>query len=73
MTGETTPTSPRPAGLGLDAERQRARLAELHLQLRAERAEAVSPAVERALEMAEMLLFMGLSYLGYTDQLFPEG
>ena len=59
-------------GLGPQTTQQRDRLVELRRLVREERANAVSPAVDRALEMAEMHLFLGLSYLGYTDQLFPE-
>jgi hypothetical protein len=59
-------------GLGPEAARQRDRLVELRHQLQDERTSAVSPAVERALEMADMHLFLGLLYLGYTGELFPE-
>jgi hypothetical protein len=58
-------------GLGDDADGQRARLRGLREQLLAERAAAVSPAVERALEQADVYLFLGLTYLGETDELFP--
>lgn len=54
-----------------EAEQQRERLVELRRQLLAERAAAVSPAISRALEMADIYLFLGLSCLGHTDELFP--
>lgn len=48
------------------------RLVELRAALLSEKEAAPSPAVARALEMADMYLFLGLSYLGYADQLYPE-
>lgn len=36
------------------------------------RSEAPSPAVGRALQMADYYLFLALTYLGYTERLFPE-
>ena len=48
------------------------RLLTLREQLRAEREAAVSPAVARSLEMADYYLFLGLTYFGYADRLFPE-
>jgi len=60
------------SGLGPEAMLQRDRLVQLRQRLREERANALSPAIERALEMVDMHLFLGLSYLGYTEQLFPE-
>jgi len=69
MDMETKPESP---GLEPQAMLQRDRLVQLRQRLREERTNAVSPAIERVLEMADMQLFLALSYLGYTDQLFPE-
>ncbi len=48
------------------------RLLELRAELIQEREAAASPAVARALQMADYYLFLGLGYLGYTDRLFPE-
>lgn len=44
----------------------------LRESLLAARDNAVSPAITRALEMADTYLFLAISYLGYTDELFPE-
>lgn len=49
-----------------------ARLLALRRSLLAEEEAAPSPAVARALQMADTYLFLALSYLGYTDELFPE-
>ncbi|WP_163551694.1 hypothetical protein [Candidatus Frankia alpina] len=59
-------------GLGADVERQRARLLALHALLAREREGALSPAIERALETAQMYLFLALGYVGHTDELFPD-
>ncbi|WP_261558753.1 hypothetical protein [Frankia tisae] len=59
-------------GLGVDVERQRARLLALHAHLAREREAALSPAIERALETAQMYLFLALGYTGHTDELFPD-
>ena len=59
-------------GLGSEAHLQLERLLGLRQQLRDERSVAVTPAVARALEVAEIELFLGLTYLGYTDSLFPH-
>jgi hypothetical protein len=48
------------------------RLLSLRRSLLAEEQAAPSPAVARALEMADTYLFLALSYLGYTEKLFPE-
>lgn len=48
------------------------RLLELREAMREERAVAASPAIARALQMADYYLFLGLGYLGYTERLFPE-
>lgn len=48
------------------------RLVDLRLSLLAEREAAVSPAVSAALATADVYLFLAMSYLGYTDKLFPE-
>lgn len=55
-----------------DARAQLARLLDLRRQLAEERAVAVTPGVARACELAEIELFLGLTYLGYTDRLFPH-
>lgn len=66
VTNQTT------AGFGADVDAQLRRLTALRAQLREERAVAVSPAVARALELAEIELFLGLTCLGYSDELFPH-
>lgn len=48
------------------------RLLELREAMAEERAVAASPAIARALQMADYYLFLGLGYLGYTERLFPE-
>lgn len=48
------------------------RLLALRQSLLAEKESAPSPAVARALEIADEYLFLAISYLGYTDELFPE-
>lgn len=48
------------------------RLLELREAMGEERAVAASPAIARALQMADYYLFLGLGYLGYTEHLFPE-
>lgn len=48
------------------------RLLELREAMLQERSVAASPAVARALQMADYYLFLGLGYLGYTERLFPE-
>ncbi|EIV91561.1 hypothetical protein [Frankia sp. QA3] len=60
------------SGLGADVERQRARLLAVHAHLAREREAALSPAIERALETAQMYLFLALGYVGHTDALFPD-
>jgi hypothetical protein len=47
-------------------------LLEVRQALRAARAGAPSPGVARALQMADYYLFLAMTYLGYTDKLFPE-
>lgn len=54
------------------AEAQLQRLVDIREALRAEQRQAPSPGVARALETADYYLFIGLSYLGYVDHLFPE-
>ncbi len=49
-----------------------ASLIELRQELTRARAEAPSPAVGRALQMADYYLFLAMTYLGYTGKLFPE-
>jgi hypothetical protein len=48
------------------------RVLELRAALSAERQATQSPAVARALQMADYYLFLSLGYLGYTERLFPE-
>ena len=48
------------------------RLLEMRGHLLTERSRAESPAVARALQMADYYLFLGLTYFGYSDKLFPE-
>jgi hypothetical protein len=50
---------------------QRERLIALRGQMLAEQADAASPAVARALEMADAYVFLALGYLGHVDELFP--
>ncbi len=57
--------------LGPVADEQLARLLELRRRLVDEQRNALTPAVARALEMADMQLFLALSYVGYTHELFP--
>jgi hypothetical protein len=59
-----------PLGDELDGRRQE--LLALRAQLGAARRAAPTPAVARALEMADTYVFLGLTYLGHTDTLFPE-
>ena len=48
------------------------RLLELREAMLEERSVAASPAVARALQMADYYLFLGLTYFGYAERLFPE-
>ena len=48
------------------------RLVALREQLRREQHEAVTPAVARYLQLADVYLFLGITHLGYTELLFPE-
>lgn len=48
------------------------RLLALRRALHTEQESAPSPAVARALEIADDYLFLAISYLGHTDQLYPE-
>lgn len=66
----TEATTPEP-GLGPAADAQRERLLALRRQLLTEHGTALSPAVARALEMADTYLFLALGYVGYTEELFP--
>ena len=47
-------------------------LLELRQTLSKARTRASSPAIARALQMTDYYLFLGMTYLGYTDKLFPE-
>lgn len=64
-TTETVPS------LGAGADAQRERLVELRAHLARERAAAISPAVDRALEMADAYLFLALGYVGHVEEMFP--
>jgi hypothetical protein len=57
--------------LGDAVEQQRGKLLELHSALAALRGEALTPAIDRALELAELHLFLALTYVGHTGELFP--
>lgn len=48
------------------------RLVRLRSVLDDERRAAGSPAVARALQMADYHLFLAMGYFGYSDRLFPE-
>jgi hypothetical protein len=58
--------------LQADQAAQLERLLALREQLGLERRRALSPAVERALEVADVYLFLALGYFGYTERLLPE-
>lgn len=62
----------RESGLGPEVDEQRSRLVELRGKLDDERRLAVTPAVERALELADIQIFLALTYLGHSAELFPE-
>jgi hypothetical protein len=47
-------------------------LVDLRRKLTEARPGAASPAIARALQMADYYLFLGMTYLGYVDKLFPE-
>ena len=47
-------------------------LVELRSELLAIKTTAPTPAVAEALRLADIYLFMALSYTGHDDQLFPE-
>lgn len=61
-----------PSLLSSEEAAQRDRLLTLREQLLAEGATAMTPAVARALQMADGYLFLALTYFGYTERLFPE-
>jgi hypothetical protein len=48
------------------------RLLTLRRSLLDERRAAPTPAIERALEMADYYVFLALGYAGYTNEMFPE-
>ncbi|MEW6470729.1 MAG: hypothetical protein AB1679_00480 [Actinomycetota bacterium] len=58
--------------LSQDQEAQLDRLLGLRQRLLQEQAAAMSPAVERALRLADVYLFLALGYYGYTEHLLPE-
>jgi hypothetical protein len=69
-SAENTAATPAASPEG-EVERQRQRLLALRAELVSARETAISPAIARALEMAETYLFLGLGYVGHTDELFP--
>ncbi len=69
MTTSEVQTDDLPAGA--DAA-QLGRLLDLRESLHRERKVSTSPAVARALQMADYYLFLGLTYFGYSEKLFPE-
>lgn len=58
--------------LGAEAEAQRQRLLELRAAIARERSAAISPGIARALDLADQYLYLGLGYVGHSDDLFPE-
>lgn len=56
----------------LGTEEHLAGLLEIRRRLLEATADAASPAVARALDMADTYLFLAISYLGYSDDLYPE-
>lgn len=71
MTTVQAPAQAAPPVLGGLPDLQRVRLVALRAGLLSEQCAATSPAVGRALEMADAYLFLALGYLGHTDELFP--
>ena len=69
---DRTGGQPSNAILSADEAAQMDRLIELRRRLHEEKSSAMSPAVARALEMADYQLFLGLTYFGFTERLFPE-
>lgn len=65
-------TTAEAALLTPDQQAQLERLLALREQLGQERAQAMSPGVERALDQADVYLFLALGYFGYSDRLLPE-
>lgn len=66
-----TDDHPSPLPSGADAA-QLERLLDIRQAMLQERASSASPSVARALQMADYYLFLGLTYFGYSDKLFPE-
>ena len=58
--------------LTTEQEQQLETLVEMRRQLLAEIEGAGSPGVRRALETSDYYLFLALSYLGYSEELFPD-
>jgi hypothetical protein len=71
VTTVQIPAQAAPPVLGGLPDTQRERLGALRAGLLSEQSAAVSPAVGRALEMADAYLFLALGYLGHTEELFP--
>ena len=56
----------------VDLETTRHELLSLRSELRRQRSTAPTPAVARALRLADTYLFIALGYCGHNDELFPE-
>ncbi|GAC1373800.1 MAG: hypothetical protein NVSMB4_00760 [Acidimicrobiales bacterium] len=68
-----TPTADGgPIGLIPEMDAPLSRLLSLRESLRAEASAAPSPAVARALQQADDYLFLALTYLGFTEKMFPQ-
>jgi hypothetical protein len=65
-------TTTHPDLLNAEQAEQLDRLLTLRTALLAERDTAMSPAVARALELADVYLFLALGYYGYSERLLPE-
>lgn len=72
MSSDTSTSTESGSGPTVGDQGQLDRLLALREQLTAERTDAMSPGVARALEMADYYLFLGLGYFGYSERLFPE-
>jgi hypothetical protein len=51
---------------------QREELVRIYNSLRAVRADALTPAIARYVELSETYLFLALTSVGYTTELFPS-
>lgn len=66
INGDKSTTLPSQVQSTLD------RLLSIRQSLLEEGSNAPSPAVARSIEMADVYLFLAISYLGYTDKMYPE-